>query len=125
MNTFDVQDDVASAPWPDFPWAMGDYSHTSVPQNTHLDLIPTPGYLSTAGPYVPDFNATDYATFTLSPATEMGMFTNLPTTQVDYAYRVSNQINQHASSTCTTSTVHKYFMDRLLHSHTPDFCIEQ
>ena len=70
---------------------MGDLSYTSVPQNTHPDLIPTPGYLSTASPYVPDFNATDYAAFTIAPTTEMGMFTNLLTIQVDYAYRVNNR----------------------------------
>ncbi len=95
MNTFefyskpdDVQGDVASAPWPDSPWAMGDYSYTSLPQSTHpADLIST--QLSNAGPYVPDFNATNYAASTLTPTTEMGMFTNLPTTQVDYTYQVS------------------------------------
>jgi hypothetical protein len=95
MNTFefysnadDVQDGVASAPWPDSPWAMG---YTSVPQSTHPDLISIPGHLSNVGPYIPDLNATNYAAFTLTPTTEMGMFTNLPTTQVDYTYQVSNQ----------------------------------
>jgi hypothetical protein len=88
-NTDDVQDDLASAPWPESPWATQDYSYTLVPQSTHPDLISTPGYLPTAGPYVP--NATDYAAFALGPTTGMGMFTNLPTTQVDYAYQVSNQ----------------------------------
>jgi len=90
-NTDDVQDHVASAPWPDSPWATGD-SSTSVPQSTHPDLMSISGYLSTVGPYdVPDLNAADYAAFTLAPTTEMGIFTNLPTTQVDYAYQVSNQ----------------------------------
>jgi len=88
MNTFqfysntsteDVQDD-----------AVGDYPYISVPQGTHPDLISTPGYLSPAEPYVPNFNATDYAAFTLPLATEMGMYMNLSTTQVDYAY-VSSQ----------------------------------
>jgi hypothetical protein len=94
-NTDDVQDHVTSAPWPDSLWAMGD-SYTSVPQSTHPDLISTPGYLSTA---VPDLNATDYAAFTLAPTTEMmGMFTNLKTTQVDYAHQVSNQNVLNAST---------------------------
>jgi hypothetical protein len=90
-NTDDVQDDVASAPLPVFPWAMEDYSCTFLPQSTHPDLIPTPGYLSTAGPYLPDFNATDYAALAPTPTTEMGMFTSLLTRQVDYAHPVSNQ----------------------------------
>jgi len=88
-------DDVTSAPWPNppDPWAMGDYSYTSVPQSTHPDFTSTPGYLSTAGgPYVPDFNAADDAAFTLALMTdsETGPFTNLPT-RVDCAYRVSKQ----------------------------------
>ena|SRR6267154_3409774 len=89
-NTDDVQDYVASAPWPDSPWATGD-SYTSVPQSTHPDLISNPGYLSTADPFVPELNATDFGAFTLAPTTEMGMFTNLQTTQLDYPYQVSNQ----------------------------------
>ncbi|KAF8501782.1 hypothetical protein F5888DRAFT_1270284 [Russula emetica] len=86
-NTDDVQDDIASAPWPDSPWSMGDCSYTSAPQSTHPDLASTPEYLSTAEPYFPDINATDYVAFTLAPATEMEMFTNLPTTQGDCAYQ--------------------------------------
>jgi hypothetical protein len=90
-NTDDVQDHVASTPWPNSPWAMGDDSSTSVPQSTHRDLTSTPGYLSTVGQRIPDLNATGYAAFTLAPTTEMGMFTNLPTTQVDYAYQLINR----------------------------------
>jgi hypothetical protein len=89
-NTDDVQDasDVASAPW---AMPVGGDSYTSVPQSTHPDLISTPGHFSTAGPHVPDFNAADYPAFTLAPTTEMGIFTSLPTTPVDYTYQVSNQ----------------------------------
>jgi hypothetical protein len=80
MNTFeyyssaeDVQED-------------SDDFHTSesVPQSTHPSLTPTSGYIPTAGPYVPDFDTTDYAAF-------LGVFTDLPTAQVDYTYLVSNQ----------------------------------
>ena len=87
------QDNVALAPWPNSPWAMEDYSYTpeSVPQSTHPALTPAPGYIPTVGQHLSDFNAAGHAAFTLAPTTEMGMFTNLPTTQVDYTDLVSNQ----------------------------------
>ena len=101
MNTFEFEfysntntdyiQDVASAPWFGSPRAMGDCPSTSMPQSTHSDLMSTSGCLSAARKYVPDFNPTEYEGFTLVPTTEMVTFTNLPTTQGDYAYQVSNQ----------------------------------
>jgi hypothetical protein len=72
--------DVASATWPD----------PLVPQGTHLDLVSDPGYPSTTGSYVPDFNAAGDAAFSLAPTTEMGAFANL-STQFDITNQVSNQ----------------------------------
>ena len=87
MNTFQFYsnptDDVQDG-------AVGDYPYISVPQSTHPDFISTPGYPAPAEPYVPNFNATNYAAFTLPPATGMGTYTNPSLTQVDYAY-VSSQ----------------------------------
>lgn len=90
-NTDNSQLDGASASWPDSSWTMGEYSYTSVPQGTNSGLISAPVDLSMVGPCVLDFNTTGYAAFIPAPTTEMGMFTNLPTAQVDYAYQVSNQ----------------------------------
>jgi hypothetical protein len=60
-------------PHPDpIPPGRWETAHTS-----GLDIHSRIQYLSTAGSYVPDLNATDYAVFTLAPTTEMGMFTNL------------------------------------------------
>jgi hypothetical protein len=90
-ESYSKKDDVASTTRPDPPWATGNYSHTLVPQSTHPDLISTPGYVPTVRPYIPNFNATDNAAFTLTPTTEMEMSMNLLTTQVDFTSKVSCQ----------------------------------
>jgi hypothetical protein len=78
-NTDEVQDQVVSAASPNPPWAMGDYSYASesVPQSTR------PSLTSTSGPYLPDFDTTDYAAF-------LGVFANIPTRHIDYTYPVSS-----------------------------------
>jgi hypothetical protein len=92
-ESYSNKDDLASATWPNPLWAMGDYPYhpyPSVPQSTHLDLVSDPGYPSTAGTYVPDFNVANDAAFSLAPATEMGAFADL-LTQLDSINQVSNQ----------------------------------
>jgi hypothetical protein len=87
------KDNATSATWPDLLSATGDYPYypdLSVPQSTHLDLVSDPGYPSTTGSYVPDFNVADDAAFSLAPTTEMGAFTNL-LTQLDFTIQVSDQ----------------------------------
>jgi len=82
------EDDVAS---PDLLWPMGDYTYPyfPVPQDTLPGPITDPGP-STAGSYVPDFNAADDAAFSQPPTTEMGEFADLPT-QEDFTNEVSSR----------------------------------
>ena len=89
-DSYSNKDDVASATWSNPLWASGGYPYPSVPQNTHPGLVSAPGYPSTAGSYVPDFNATDDAAFSLAPTTELGAFVN-PRTQADFTNQVSSQ----------------------------------
>jgi len=76
------EDEVPPATWPD-GWTysrednalydMGDFSSypsSSVPQSTYPEQVFGPEY-PTVGSYVPDFNAADYAAFSLDPTTEM------------------------------------------------------
>jgi hypothetical protein len=92
-ESYSNKDDLALATPPDPVWAIGDYPYhpyPSVPQSTHLDLVSDPGYPSTTGSYVPDFNAAGDAAFSLTPTTKMEAFVNLPT-QLDFTNQVSNQ----------------------------------
>ena len=91
MNNSDSTDaDVAAAGWPDLLGAMSGYSHTSVPQSMHGDLISAPRQLYSVASDLPNFNAVNDTAFPPAPATSMGTFTNL-TTQPNYTYPVSKQ----------------------------------
>ena len=109
-------DEVASATWPDPLGAMGDYpyySYIPVPQ----DAYPGVSAPSTAGSYIPDFDAADDAAFSLAPTTEMGAFGNLPT-QVDFtSHQVSSQCV--GNLTWTYPAVPQNILDSW---STPDLC---
>jgi hypothetical protein len=53
-----------------------------MPKSTYPDLVSAPGYPTTAGSFVPNFNTANDAAFSLAP--EMGALANLPT-QADQA----------------------------------------
>jgi hypothetical protein len=85
-------DEVASATWTDPLWALG-YQYDPnfpVPQSTYPGAISAPGYLSTPGSYVPNFNAVDEAAFSTTPTAEMGEFA-LPI-QADFTNQVSSKM---------------------------------
>ena len=98
-GSYSNKDDVASATWPDH-WAMGDYLYPniSVPQSTYPDPV-LGGYPSTAGSYIPNFNAADDAAFSLAPTTEMEEFANLPI-QADFR-DFTNQVSIRCVRTST------------------------
>jgi hypothetical protein len=90
-TTYPNTDEVASATWADPLWALGyqDDPSLPVPQSTYPDVI-SAGYLSTAGSYVPNFNAVDEAAFSTTPTTEMGEIA-LPI-QADFTNQVSSKM---------------------------------
>jgi hypothetical protein len=95
MNTSEShsnKDELTSAIWPSPLWAMGDasYPYSPVPQSTHPDLVSGPGYPSTAGTYLPGFNAAEDGAPSVAPTPEMGAFADL-LTQLDGTDQVSNQ----------------------------------
>jgi hypothetical protein len=87
MNYSDSTDaHIAAAPWADPYEAMMAFSDTTLLQEDLM--VSAPGYLSSAGSELPNFNDVSDAAFTPTPTTSMGAFTNL-TSQINHMYLVS------------------------------------
>jgi hypothetical protein len=87
MNYSDSSDaHIAAAPWADPYEAMMTFSDTTFLQEDLM--VSAPGYLSSAGSELPNFNAVSDAAFIPAPTTSVGAFTNL-TSQTDYMHPVS------------------------------------
>jgi hypothetical protein len=78
-------DDAAAASWPELYGGMRGYSHVSVTQNIHQDLMSAPQHLSTAGPSLPNFYPAIDTSFMPTHTTLMAPYPN----QINHTYPVS------------------------------------